>query len=298
MDTLKTILVGVDFTAPSKAALQQALRLGAFSRAAVKAAYILDTIVTIELEAAMSPMALQVQADLVKEARSAWEEFRGTVPGAGAVECHIEVNNRSFGLLHYAKDIGADLIVIGAWAKKPDTGFGTMATAAVRHAACDVLLVREDQPGPFKTVVAAVDFSPTSMRALERAVRIATQDSASLHILHVAQAPWDDLQIRVPIPVITPDQRRAFFEGLAGRLQEFCRPLEHELSYLKPTYAVHEAGGHRSGIAAYAQEHKADLLVLGTRGRTSLRDILLGSTAEKALRSATCSVLAIRPASK
>jgi nucleotide-binding universal stress UspA family protein len=41
---------------------------------------------------------------------------------------------------------------------------------------------------------------------------------------------------------------------------------------------------------------RADLVVLGTRGEHSLRDLLLGSTAEKALAAAGCSVLAVKPA--
>jgi len=43
------------------------------------------------------------------------------------------------------------------------------------------------------------------------------------------------------------------------------------------------------GIAAYAKEHKADLLVLGTQGKTNLRSALLGSTAERVLRELPCS---------
>jgi hypothetical protein len=45
----------------------------------------------------------------------------------------------------------------------------------------------------------------------------------------------------------------------------------------------------------YAQGVGADLIVLGTRGRTNLRDLLLGSTAEKVLRDSVCSVLAVHP---
>jgi len=50
------------------------------------------------------------------------------------------------------------------------------------------------------------------------------------------------------------------------------------------------------GIAAYAKEHRADLLVLGTQGKTNLRYALLGSTAERVLRELPCSALAAKPA--
>lgn len=296
MEHLRTVVVGVDFTPPSKTALLQAVRLAGFSRASVRAAYVVDTIVTIELEAAMAPMSMQVHDTLVQESREAWAAFSKQVPGAEAVEFHCEVNNRAFGFLHYARDAHADLIAIGAYADKPDTGFGTMAAACARHGPCDTLIVREDHPGPFKAVAVGVDFSPTSLRALERAVRLATQDSAELRIVHVSKAPWTELPARPGAkPLVSPEQQRAYTDNLRLRLRAFAAPLERELAYLKPIYDVHEATGHRGGLAGYAERHGIDLLVLGTRGRTTLRDIVLGSTAEKTLRQATCSVLAVTP---
>lgn len=295
MDHLRTIVVGVDFTPPSKVALEQALRIASWNRAAVKAAYVIDTIVTIELEAALSPMALQVQSNLVRESKSAWSEFAKGVAGAENVPFHCEVNNRAFGFLHYARDAHADLIVIGAYARKPEVGFGTMATACVRHAMSDVLIVRESQAGPFRKIVAAVDFSETSMRALERAIRLASQDMAALDVLHVDQTPWAELRAASMMPILGPADKERYVKGLEERLRAFCEPVKHELATLKARHVIESVEGHRSGLAAYAEREKADLLVLGTRGRSNLRDIVLGSTAEKALRSAHCSVLAVRP---
>jgi nucleotide-binding universal stress UspA family protein len=57
-----------------------------------------------------------------------------------------------------------------------------------------------------------------------------------------------------------------------------------------------DAGTNRLGIADYAARVGADLTVLGTRGKTNLRDILLGSTAERVLAESRCSVLAVKPA--
>jgi len=296
VDHLRTIVVGVDFTAPSRTALVQAMRIGAWNRASVKAAHVLDTIVTIELEAALAPMAMQVTDALVNDSREAWAAFARAIPGASDVPCHVEVNNRAFGFLHYARDAHADLIVIGAMSgRKPDTGLGSMAHACVRHAKSDVLIAREDHPEAFKTIVVGVDFSETSMRALERATRIASQDGAALHVVHIYKPPWTELRFDAQGPLITPQVIQKYAADLGQRLRDFCRPLDHELTYLKATLKVHEHDGHRSGLAQYCEEVKADLLVLGTRGRTTLRDVLLGSTAEKALRHASCSVLAIRP---
>ncbi|MBI3107868.1 MAG: universal stress protein [Candidatus Rokubacteria bacterium] len=55
--------------------------------------------------------------------------------------------------------------------------------------------------------------------------------------------------------------------------------------------------GHGRGITEFVEQVDGDLVVLGTRGRTNLRDILLGSTAERVVRDARCSILTVTPES-
>ena len=53
--------------------------------------------------------------------------------------------------------------------------------------------------------------------------------------------------------------------------------------------------GYRSGVLEFAALVNADLVAVGTRGRSNLRDLVLGSTAEKVLRDSVCAVLAAKP---
>src|SRR5690606_15338957 len=116
-------------------------------------------------------------------------------------------------------------------------------------------------------------------------------------ILHVFSPPWRRFHYRAPTPQATVDFQRQYAEALRGRLQGFCEPLHHEMSYLKPSYDVVEyTGSHGTAIGEFVREHGADLVVLGTRGRTNLRDVLLGGTAERVVRDAACSILTIPPA--
>lgn len=158
-----------------------------------------------------------------------------------------------------------------------------------------MLLVRDTQKGPFKTIVAAVDFSETSALALARAARFAARDGAELHVLHVFAAPWHQLHYRAPTPLAPPHLQKQYRDGLERRLAEFARPAIEAHAGLKVRTVCHDYNGHRSGIVEYAKSVAADLILLGTRGRTNLRDILLGSTAEKALEESPCSVLAVKP---
>ena len=78
---------------------------------------------------------------------------------------------------------------------------------------------------------------------------------------------------------------------LEQRLKEFVG----DTSGVDPHFAVFDAGSHRCGIAEYARQVEADLVVLGTKGRTNLRYVLLGSTVERLLRDVPCSVLTVKP---
>jgi len=300
---MSSIVVGVDFTPCSAVALGQAIRIAAWSGAKVHVVHVIDTIVVIDLEEALSPMQQGIRDGLLDLAHKAWADFAERVPGAKGLPIEVSINNRIVGIHRRAREDKAELLVMGAFGdRRPDVGLGTVATACVRKSMADVLLVRDTigQQGaaPFKTIVAAVDFSPTSLLAVRSAALFAAKDSAQLHLLHVFQAPQDRLHFRAPTPPTQPDIQERYKRGLELRLTDFCRPALEPHATLaggRTRFVVHDDSGHRSGITAYAKQVQADLIVLGTRGRTNIRDLLLGSTAEKVLEESRCSILAVKP---
>jgi universal stress protein E len=291
-----SVVVGTDFTPCSAVAVGQALRIAAWSGAPLHVVHVIDTTVVIEIESALSPMQKGIRDGLTKDAEKAWVEFAAKVPGAADLPVDVSINNRIVGILNHARKHKADLVVMGAFGdRRPDVGFGTVATACVRKSMTDVLLVRDTQAGPFKVVVAAVDFSETSARALARAALVAAQDGADLHVLHVFAAPWHRLHYRAPEPMAPPHLQKQYRDALERRLGDFVGPIAEAHKGLRVRPVCYDYPGHRSGIVEYAKSVSADLIALGTRGRTNLRDILLGSTAEKALDESPCSVLAVKP---
>lgn len=297
MKGLSSILVGIDFTPGSRAALGEALRIASWNRASVRAVHVIDALVAEELEEAMAAFQEDVRDGLIADTKQAWLAFRSGIAGSEHVPIDVRIDHRVRGVLAGAKEARADLLVIGALGtSEPHVGIGTVATACVRTFPGKVLVVRDTQPGPFKTVLACVDFSATSRLALEQAASVATQDGAALHVVHAFHAPWRQLHYRAPTPEAAPHFQAQYRAGLERRLAAFVAELGRESEYLKPTLALVDVQEHRSGIAAYAAKVSADLIVLGTRGRTNLRDVLLGSTAEKVLRDSRCSVLTLKPA--
>ena len=96
-------------------------------------------------------------------------------------------------LLQESRTRHADLLVLGVTGDSLlPYGAGTLATKCLRKSATKVLLVKQTHPRPFRRIVACVDFSETSREVVKHALRVAGQDQAELHFLHVFQAEWNN----------------------------------------------------------------------------------------------------------
>ncbi len=300
------IVVGIDFTARSRAALSAALRIGAELDRPVHAVHFIDPLVVADLREALPSADGDLASSIERDAREAWLGYAGADLDVSGVGFTARVDEPVGGIAAAATELGASLVVLGA--DEPEgglLGFGTKATTCVRKAPCDVLLVRESHHGPFRRILVGTDFSETASRALRLAVAVAARDGADLRVLHAFHGPWNVLHYRAPTPEADPAFQRQYRETLERRLEASVREVVDaavEAGEAPAGFAsrVHrelvDDGAHRSAIAGYAKEVAADLVVVGTRGRGSLRDLLLGSTAQKLLRDAGTSVLAVKPA--
>lgn len=134
------------------------------------------------------------------------------------------------------------------------------------------------------------DFSERSEAAWKYAELLANRFGAELLLLHVLQEPvavLPESSLAVAPPAINmPELMDAAEEGL-GRLTVDAPATIAERTVRN--------GPAAEEIVHYAKESNADLIVLGTHGRTGLAHVLLGSVAEKVVRKAPCAVLTVRP---
>ena len=146
-----------------------------------------------------------------------------------------------------------------------------------------------------RRVLAPTDFSDSSAPAVRYAAELAAKFGAELTLLHVVQ----DLNLVVPdvmMPLPTPAP--ALEEMMAGAKAGIATFVEKlGLQPLHPKAEV-RIGAPAAEIVAAAAELKADLLCIGTHGRTGLAHFLLGSVAERIVRHAPCPVLTVRPPAK
>ena len=141
-----------------------------------------------------------------------------------------------------------------------------------------------------RRILCPIDFSDFSRRALDHAVAIAKWYDATVTLLHVcaitpvaAYAPGSGTP---PHVVLTPDDR----EALLASMKRFA---ESEAGTTVPIDFEIVQGHTADRILARATAIPADLLVLGTHGRSGFERLVLGSVTEKVLRKATCPVLSV-----
>jgi nucleotide-binding universal stress UspA family protein len=304
MNALRNIVVGLDFTPASRTALRQAARMAAWNDAALHAVHVVESSWIDDLASVLGIDRDRFAREVEERSRKAAQDVAAEGEPASSARVDVAVGSTVDMLMRSVKTAGADLLVLGVRSPVSEgRGPGPVAAACLRRTRTKVLLAREDHRGPYKTVVACTDFSDTSFRALQMAVRVAQQDKSAVRIVHVAIPPKLDMAYAGhPLgmwpgqPLKVMEMWNTYRAALDPRLEKFVEPLRHEMVALNVTLDVVEHDHYGRGIAAYAREHNADLLVLGTQGRTNLRYALLGSTAERVLNDLPCSALTVKPA--
>jgi universal stress protein E len=292
MNKLKTILVGVDFSKCSRSALEQAVRLARWNNAGLRIIHAMPPAslnstphqelqqTLDELRGRMREHAVDRLADWAAQASAPAGHSREVIQGVP-----LDV------LLTESRSQGADLLVLGVTGDSLlANGAGTLATKCLRKAGTKVMLVNAIHSQPFRRIVACVDFSETSREVVAQAWRVACQDRAEVHLLHVFQPEWNTWTSLAELPAVSDFERayRAIFEG---NLRQFAAgPTEAH-----PIVSVFPGKTHGHGIAEYCRNVDADLVILGAKGQTNLKYVLLGSTVERLMKEVPCSVLVVRP---
>jgi nucleotide-binding universal stress UspA family protein len=135
----------------------------------------------------------------------------------------------------------------------------------------------------FERIICAVDFSPGASEAFQAAVELARVYSGALLLFHVTETPP-----AVPGEVMIEIVNKAN-DAMQGLLAS-ARASLHGLIFT----AEVTSGLASVEIVNRAREWQADLIVLGSKGTTSLEEIILGGTAEAVAKEAPCSVLVAR----
>jgi nucleotide-binding universal stress UspA family protein len=143
-------------------------------------------------------------------------------------------------------------------------------------------------PALIQRIIVPHDFSETANRALEYGLGLAERLGASVTVVHAYEIPVYGFPEG---PVVTTE--------MAGQIEKASRSAMDALAKRAKRPGVEVSFALRQGpawseIQAVAKETKADLVVIGSHGRRGLSRALLGSVAEKVVRTAPCPVLTVR----
>ncbi|MFZ5863827.1 MAG: universal stress protein [Nitrospirota bacterium] len=148
---------------------------------------------------------------------------------------------------------------------------------------------------PIQRILVAADFSACSRAAVDYAVAFAERVGAEVEIVHVFERPvyFDvgvshSLQLQHNVEQWIGEMRQEATRQLDALAREIRSRIPGARATMREGTAVDE-------ILKAAQGSSADLIIIGTHGRTGLPHVLLGSVAERVVRGAACPVLTIRP---
>jgi nucleotide-binding universal stress UspA family protein len=140
-----------------------------------------------------------------------------------------------------------------------------------------------------KKILLPTDFSNCSQEAMEYAISLAQVFQAQIFLLHVMELPVFGTDFSLMYRGIPPDLRQDLSEKMqlgVDRMKSLG--IEAERDFVIGVPAVE--------IIKTARKQEADLIVMGTHGRTGLAHVLLGSTAERVIQRAHCPVLTVNAA--
>jgi nucleotide-binding universal stress UspA family protein len=294
MKTYTRIVIAIDFTPSCRNALRQAVRLASKWEAVLTAIHVMDEFLVHELKRALSTDQATIHAKWLDHLARFVEE---TEAGSGQVKMEVRMGSADAELMEACLAGEADLLIMGARGSREEPNrVGAIASKCLRKAPLDVLLVREDALGPFKHLVACVDFSDNSKKAIQIALNIADLEKASLDCIHVYQSAismsmeYGGFTGAMPISVSAHT-----LDVWESELNHLVQPLQINTPAVPVKTSVIERVNIREAVLDHIKESHADLVVLGTRGKSGLRELLMGTTAERIVAYAPCSVFAVKP---
>jgi nucleotide-binding universal stress UspA family protein len=168
---------------------------------------------------------------------------------------------------------------------------GSVTARVIGHASCNVLVVPRAATLDFKSIVVATDGSPYSQAASSYALGLAKINGSMLTVISVVPA-----EIATPTDVdFTMNQRELIAEKEMQHAEKNAKAVKDAAQQEGIAVKAYVMSGKPSeAILHIAEERKADLIVLGSHGRTGVERLLMGSVAERVIVLASCAVLVVK----
>ena len=283
MGRYKKILVAVDGSESSRNALLQAFR------------FAVDEKCWITVTSVVPPYDGEIELVGVKDIRAALRKpcedaladaKRYAEQERALVKTVCEEGEAHERIVDLADAENCDLIIMGRRGLRPVERMlvGRVTARVIGHSQRDVLVVPNNTVVGWETIVFATDGSRYSAVAADRAISFAKSYGGELKVLSVVDVPTE-FYAEAPQAV----------EEMVRKAKEYVAAVKKqaEAAGVNAETFVGEAEAHEA-VTKLAKEQNADMIVIGSHGRTGLRRLLMGSVAEKVIGYAPCPVLVVK----
>ncbi|MBC7139089.1 MAG: universal stress protein [Defluviimonas sp.] len=279
---MTTYLVATDLSERGDRALQRAFDLAARNGAELVLTSVVDDTLPDDI-------AQRLSAEIAARLERMAAAIAATTPGTPSYRVDVRIADPAQAIAGLAAETGAALLMLGLHRLG---GFDLMRDTTMQRVArmspCPVLLVREPVDGPYRNVVAAIDFSPAAAAAVRMAAQIAPD--ARIRPVHAMHVPYKTLMARSGTAAdFAPFRREA----------ESARAAWHEAERLPagvPEVEIVE-GSMAEVISEALHREQATLLALGAHARSGFSGWLTGSHCTGLMRDPPCDLLIVRPGS-
>lgn len=288
---LDHVFVASDFSTGAGHAIARAARLPLADRAKVTIVHVLSDRISKRLRASAEKLARSQLAQAMKSLRKIAASL-----GRREIEVSSELcEGRPYvEIIRHARSVDTDLIVLGRHGLRPvkDMFIGSTADRVIRAGDLPVLVVSRKASGAYHRPLVAVALEDSCRSLVTVALRVIGPDVASARMIHAYHVPFEGLITPGVEPGDMTDLRKEYRGTAAGGVAK----LEASVRDLGVRFqTVIARGDPRTAIMAEADRCEADLLAVGTHGRSGLAHALIGSVAEWVIQSAACDVLVARP---
>ncbi len=283
MGKYKKILVGFDGSESSENALLQAFKLASDEKC-----WITVTTVVPEYKGELDLTGVSdIRKLLIRPGEDLLSKATALAKREGAlIKTVLEEGEIFERIVDLAEAENCGIIVMG---KRGMSTFeralvGSVTARVIGHSQRDVLVVPQDAKIGWKRILLATDGSKHSLSATEKAIDLAKSYGGTLAAISVVDVP-DELYAEAP-GVIDELIRKA--KGYAEKVGNMATAAGVEVKT-----QVREGESHEA-IIKLARDESADLIVMGSHGRTGLKRLLMGSVTEKVIGHAPCPVLVVK----
>jgi universal stress protein E len=229
----------------------------------------------------------------IREAHEKLRRLAEKIAGTIEVQTKVYVGESYVEITHAVQREGYDLVLAGTRGLAQWEQFlvGSTAKRLIRKCPASVWIVKAEHVRQPKVILAATDFSEVSRKAVSQGLWVAQSANAEFHLLHVVDSKDVPEDVISKIPKGSSLQQEINQEA-SSRMDAFVDSLGVDRASIQ----VHQSWGIPwQEIRRTVKFQAADLVVIGTVGRSGIQGLLLGNTADKVLATCDCSILTVKP---